>query len=227
MLTLFVLADDLQAYWQNLNETCQLVSVLDGGQTLQYNCSGENIFMVGLYDTPDDDFIHVSDNAEYVPGQLTPLINSTVYISDAYMELCLKRNRALEKNHSKFLHAVGYFESLGSSIADYLQRRSNPCQISSQLANRDGISFLHIQVENSVVNGNNCDTTAQLSTILGAMEKWFKEHEHLCGVWCTRESQNGTLEGLVLFGTIKPFSIKSCNNYGMYGRCVSLTEYIR
>ena len=183
--------------------------------------------MVGLYDTPDADFIHVSDNAEYVSGQLTPLINSTVYLSDAYMELCLNRKRALKENHFKFLHAVGYFKRLGSSIANYLQQRSNTLQISSQLANRDGIRFLHIQVENFAANASNCDTATQLSTILGVMEKWFKEREHLCGLWCIREHHNGTLEGLVLFGVNKPFSIESCNNYGICGRCVSGEYYLR
>lgn len=87
------------------------------------------------------------------------------------MELCLNRNRAKE-NHFE-LHAVGYFDWV--QVLQILASKEQ----SSQMANRNG-TRLHIQIENSVVN---CDTTAQLTAILSALEEWIKTMNILwCGV---------------------------------------------
>ena len=80
---------------------------------------------------------------------------------------------------------------------------------------KDGSKYLHILVEAT----KTCDRLAQISAILESMEEWLKNHEHYCGIWCTRESDKGTWAGLILIGLNKAFSLESCGNYGTYGQC--------
>jgi hypothetical protein len=71
--------------------------------------------------------------------------------------------------------------------------------------------------------GANCDTTAQIRTIEGAMQKYIeKQDREVCGVTCLKFSHGGTYVGYV---TIAAKGTKLdgyyCGQSNRFGNCVS------
>ncbi|MCJ1467775.1 hypothetical protein MMC07_006400 [Pseudocyphellaria aurata] len=71
--------------------------------------------------------------------------------------------------------------------------------------------------------GRNCDTTAQLNTIQGAVTKYIEEQgSNVCGVHCLKLSHGGTWQGFV---TIAPVGADLdgyyCGTYNSFGNCIS------
>lgn len=73
--------------------------------------------------------------------------------------------------------------------------------------------------------GRNCDTTAELSTIAGSIEKWFKKENSgkVCGFQCLSLTHGGTWTGYVSVGTNQDLiKYTSCNqNTGSFSSCES------
>lgn len=202
----FVLAIDTQIYLKRANDSCQLIPVLYKGRFLQYNCPGETHYMLA-----DEEFIALSNITKNVPERLT-LLNGTIF---NYKKQHSNRNYTHQL--IRFIdYATAHIKQVSLNIANYFQLRTKPCQINQKMAtSKDGSKYLHILVEAT----KTCDKLAQISAILESMEEWLKNNENICGIWCTRESDKGTWEGLILIGVNRSFSLESCGNSGAYGQC--------
>lgn len=120
----FVLANDSQTHEKIANESCQLVSVLDNGQTLKYNCSGEMI-----YKAADDKFGTVLYMEQHLDQNLTYILVRLVDIGMAYIK------------------------TLGLEFAYYFQILAKPCQVKREIVTeKAGRPYLHLLVENAKNN---------------------------------------------------------------------------
>lgn len=102
-------------------------------------------------------------------------------------------------------------------IAGLLKGDSDANDCTEHSASIDGVNW------KVYASGNNCDTTAQLNTIQGAVTKYLEaQNNNICGVHCLKLSHGGTYTGYV---TIAPAgtSLDSfyCGEYSSFGNCVS------
>lgn len=227
----FVVADQLQAYWKSINETCDLLSVSHKGQCLMYECSGELIYLTKLYDPAEADFIHISNHTRYTPGHFSPLIDGNIYITDAYIELRLNRDRdrnhdqeqAAEEQRAMVSRASEYIADCIAQLGlDIFSRFSNdpepePCASSIGFAtNMSGNQCIYIDAWDWDKTGN-CDTSAQALKVIDNVAKTIEEYELSLGAWCVREKKDGRLEGIILVEDKTDFSKDSCVSFGTFG----------
>lgn len=105
--------------------------------------------------------------------------------------------------------------SLG--IAGLVKSDSNAHDCSEHSGSIDGVTW------KVYATGRNCDTTAQLDTIQGAVTKYLeKQNKNVCGVHCLKLSHGGTFTGYV---TLAPAGTSLdgyyCGQYNSFGDCVS------
>ncbi|KAF2502903.1 hypothetical protein BU16DRAFT_521551 [Lophium mytilinum] len=71
--------------------------------------------------------------------------------------------------------------------------------------------------------GDNCDSTAQLETIAGAMNKFLSsQNDSICGVKCIKMDHGGTWRGYVTIGTAgEDLTSYHCGSSFSFGSCDS------
>ena len=122
--SLFVLANDSQTHEMIADESCQLVSVLDNGQTLQYNCSGETI-----YKAADEKFGTVLYMEQHLDQNLAYILVRLVDIGTAYIK------------------------TLALEFAYYFLILARPCQVKREtVIDITGRVYLHLLVDNAKNN---------------------------------------------------------------------------
>lgn len=190
-----------------------------------YDCGGKNVTYQDYQNQTDDDYYYAypenvfynsSDAAFYAVDEFPLGSNSTNQLS--------KRANVFVRSKQVW---VGTCSALAASfitwsalhMAKKFKELSTACQIEENLVRHNGNGHVvHMSVTQNAASGENCDTTAQWKTIAGAMEKWYKEHEHLCGEWCLKMTHGGNWEGYASLGVGDNFMWASeCESYGYYG----------
>lgn len=104
------------------------------------------------------------------------------------------------------------------AIAALIKTDSNNNDCSVHKGSYDNINY---QVS---ATGNNCDTTAQQSTISGAINNFIStvDTNNICGVQCLQLTHGGTWSGYVLIGASSyDLNSYSCDLAGTFGNCAS------
>lgn len=102
-------------------------------------------------------------------------------------------------------------------IAALLKSDSNAHDCTAHSASIDGVTW------KVYATGRNCDTTAQLNTIQGAVTKYLeKQNKKVCGVHCLKLSHGGTYNGYVTIAPAgTPLDGYYCGEFNAFGNCVS------
>lgn len=102
-------------------------------------------------------------------------------------------------------------------IASLVKSDSNAHDCTEHSGSIDGVVW---QVH---ATGKNCDTTAELKTIQGAVTKYLKkQHLDVCGVHCLKLSHGGTYNGYVILAKAGThLNNYYCGKYNSFGNCVS------
>ncbi|KAK6821810.1 hypothetical protein PG987_014635 [Apiospora arundinis] len=82
-------------------------------------------------------------------------------------------------------------------------------------------SFDQVHWQVYAEGGKTCDTTAQLDTIAGAMNKYLSsQHGNICGVKCIKMDHGGTWRGYVTLGsTSENLDTFHCGESFKFGDC--------
>jgi hypothetical protein len=112
---------------------------------------------------------------------------------------------------------VGIAAVIGIGIASVLKNNSDAKDCTTHTASIDNV---HWKV---YATGASCDTTAQVRTIQGAVNKYIDKLDgEVCGVHCLKVTHGGTYAGFVTIapkGT--PLDGYYCGHSNRFGNCVS------
>lgn len=106
---------------------------------------------------------------------------------------------------------------IGTGIGGALKGKSNKHDCTAQDGQIDNVTY------RVYATGNNCDTTAQLGTIAGAMDKYLRDvGSDVCGTHCIQLTHGGTWTGYVTLapaGTnVDSFYCGSSYSFGSCGK---------
>ena len=99
-----------------------------------------------------------------------------------------------------------------------LEKNSNANDCSPHFASLDSLNW------KMYATGDNCDTTAQQSTIEGALTKYVQDSANgsVCGVVCLKMTHGGTWAGFItLAAPGYDASNYFCDDYDSFGSCAS------
>ncbi|MCJ1271286.1 hypothetical protein MMC22_011186 [Lobaria immixta] len=125
---------------------------------------------------------------------------------------------SVDAAHTGVCVAVGAVTAqIAFGIAGLMKSDSNANDCTAHTGSVDGVTW------KVYATGRNCDTTAQLETIQGAVTKYLEEQDkNVCGVHCLKLSHGGTYVGYL---TIAPAGENLdryyCGEYQSFGDCVS------
>lgn len=113
---------------------------------------------------------------------------------------------------------VGTVSAIAIGIAGLLKSDSNSNDCGTHTGSLDGVNY------SVYATGNNCDTTAQLGTISGALNNFIAtvDENTICGVQCLKLTHGGTWSAYVLLGQ-SSYNLNnySCDLAGTFGSCAS------
>lgn len=113
---------------------------------------------------------------------------------------------------------AGVLTQLGLGIATLLKGNSSNSDCSTHTGSIDNVQY------SVYATGRNCDTTAQLNTIQGALNHFISsvDDDEICGVQCLRLTHGVTWTGYVLMGdTTYNLNNDICDFTGSFGTCAS------
>ncbi|KAF7887508.1 hypothetical protein EAF00_009802 [Botryotinia globosa] len=116
------------------------------------------------------------------------------------------------------LQAADILISWVASIAALIKSESNQGNCAATSGSFNGISWVYYAA------GRNCDTTAEASTIQGALKNHLEtvDGSQLCGTECLDLTHSGTWNGYLLFGPTSNFnSAAYCGPTLSYSKCTS------
>jgi hypothetical protein len=112
---------------------------------------------------------------------------------------------------------ASYLTTTGFNIATQVKSSSNNHDCSVHNGHVDNVTW------STYATGNNCDTTAQASTIAGSIDKYLRAQDsNVCGVHCLKMTHGGTWTGYV---TLAPqgtdLNSFYCGSSNSFGQCSS------
>mmetsp|Transcript_7685 Transcript_7685/g.7623 ORF Transcript_7685/g.7623 Transcript_7685/m.7623 type:complete len:252 (+) Transcript_7685:46-801(+) len=196
---------------QNLEgfEECEVIDYMVGEDARLYNCSGTN--------TSYQDYENKSTNSSYyeypVNADFNKLMMGFATFDNMLTNAEANDSVILGKRTNMFMYdiqtASGVFQALLTSFIKWGSRHmSKPfkvmgsaCTMEKQLISHNGEGrILRMTVQNNHINWADCDTSAQRKTIAGAIDRWVKDHSHLCGTWCMNLTHSGDWIGYISLG---------------------------
>ncbi|KAK6984217.1 hypothetical protein R3P38DRAFT_3106204 [Favolaschia claudopus] len=139
--------------------------------------------------------------------------NSTDMAGRRNMDYCIA-NAAQSGN---CIAIAGVLATIGSAIASSLKSDSDNGDCKAHTGSVDDVSW------EVYATGQNCDTTAQLKTIAGAIDVYLRaQNKSVCGVHCIRLTHGGTYSGYVTLAApgFNPDTFY-CGSTYTFGQCGS------